>query len=139
MLVFGFVCQRVCLFDQLIHYNKGLTLRMRASVLLSKKSMLVSHISEVLTSISRINEPGMFGLFWCIFHKDSKYCNQIYRILTFSNIFWHFWLSSAHVCRVESINFTNQTSTWTKEIICITMLLKDESSDRHCLNSRTVQ
>ena len=42
-----------------------LTLRMRALVLLSQTSMFVSQISEMLTSISRINEPipGMFGLF----------------------------------------------------------------------------
>ena len=42
-----------------------LTLRMRALVLLSKKSIFVSQISKMLTSISRINEPipGIFGLF----------------------------------------------------------------------------
>ena len=51
-----------------IVYGSGLlllTLRMRALVLLSKITMFVSHISEILTSISQINEPipGMFGLF----------------------------------------------------------------------------
>ena len=42
-----------------------LILRMRALVLLSEKSMFVSQISVILTSILRINEPipGMFGLF----------------------------------------------------------------------------
>ena len=42
-----------------------LTLIMRALVLLRKKSMFVSQISGILTSISQINEPipGMFGLF----------------------------------------------------------------------------
>ena len=44
---------------------ESVTLRMRALVLLSKKSMFVSYISEMLTSISQINAPipGMFGLF----------------------------------------------------------------------------
>ena len=42
-----------------------LTLRMRVLVLLGKQSMFVSQIFEILTSISRINEPipGMLGLF----------------------------------------------------------------------------
>ena len=40
-------------------------LRMQALVLLSKKGIFVSQISQILTYISRINEPipGMFGLF----------------------------------------------------------------------------
>ena len=40
-------------------------IRMRALVLVSQKSMFVSQISEMLTSISQMNEPipGMFGLF----------------------------------------------------------------------------
>ena len=43
-------------------YHRELTLRL---VLLSEKSMFVSQISEMLTSISQIDEqiPGMFGLF----------------------------------------------------------------------------
>ena len=45
-------------------------------------------------------------LYQCISHGDSKYCHEI-------PPFWHFWqfciifeLSSAHACRVESINKT---------------------------------
>ena len=52
-------------FHLVLESIKYLTLRMRVLDLLSKKSMFVSQFSEILMSISRINETisGMFGLF----------------------------------------------------------------------------
>ena len=71
-----------------------------------RKSVFLSQFLVILTCILRINEPipGMFVLIWMHFSYWFQMSSLKSRMLTFVNIFGHFWLSSAHACRVESIN-----------------------------------
>ena len=87
------------------------------------KFFLLSHISGILTSISRINEPipGMFVLNWNHFSRWFQILSWISKMLIFVGKFCEMLdLSSALACRVLSVNeyYTswqykwNYPSTW---------------------------
>ena len=82
-----------------------LTLITRALVLLSKKVCLLSQHFEILTSISLINEsiPGMFVLFVCISHDDSKYVHEIPNCFFIFSFFVDILYRSTHACRTVSV------------------------------------
>ena len=68
--------------------------------------MFVSQISEILTSISQINEPipGMFWLFWMhFFIRITKIATKFQNVDIFGYILV---LSSAHTRRIVSVNYT---------------------------------
>ena len=64
--------------------------------------VLLSQISQMLTSISRINEP-IPGMFESISHGYSKYDQEIKKFQKLWKFCDIFDLSSAHACRVEKV------------------------------------
>ena len=88
---------------KLIRFNNETTLILCTRPLIGSPSKYVLFL-KIRLKMSQISKPilGMVVL-ECICHGDSKHSHQVPDFLYFSPFCETFNLSSAHVCRVESI------------------------------------